>query len=201
MDKYTKGNIKEWINEGIIQDILDKYEVRYDLQNNKIVFPIRDVEGNIISIKARTLYENYKDLGVRKYTYYHPIGTNDFLFGLWRSRQYIVKANECIVFESEKSVMKMNSWGFNNVVATCTKKINDKQIEILLSLRCNLVFAFDKDVKRKEIIKELSMLAKFTNVFYTYDRSDLLGEKDAPCDKTKDIWNELYDNKIKLRGV
>ena len=64
------------------QEILDKYEVRYDKLHNRIVFPIKNIEEKIIAIKGRTLYSNYKDLGIPKYIYYQKIITNDFLFGL-----------------------------------------------------------------------------------------------------------------------
>ena len=198
MNQYTREPIKEWLAEGISQQILDEYEVRYNKQGNAIVFPIRDIAGRILAVKARTLYPNFRDLGIPKYIYYQSIGTNDFLFGLYRNKPFIQSTSECLIFESEKSVMKLNSWGINNCVATSTKKISDKQVELLLSLKCNLVFAFDKDVDRKEVLNQIKLFSRFTNTYYTYDRNDLLGVKDAPCDKGKDVWLQLYNEKYKL---
>ena len=82
MSKYIKKPIKEWLDEGIKQEVMNKYQVRYDKNANRVVFPIYDRYGNIINIKGRTLYSNYKDLGIPKYIYYYPLGCNDFLYGL-----------------------------------------------------------------------------------------------------------------------
>lgn len=192
INKYSKRPISEWLEEGIPQEILDKYQVRYDDSGNRIVFPIRDIIGSIIAIKGRTLYSNYKDLGIVKYIYYQPIGTNDFLFGLDKNIQNIDNKKECIIVESEKSVMKLESYGFNNSVAISTSNINIHQINLLLSLQCDLVFAFDKDIDQKKIIKEIKQLTLFTNVYTIIDKEGLLGIKDSPCDQGKEVWEKLY---------
>ncbi len=192
MEKYTKEPVKEWLQEGIKQDVLDKYNVRYDKKGNRIVFPVRNSNGNIIAIKGRTLYTNFKDLGLVKYIYYQKIITNDFLFGLYENKNSIKSKKKCIVVEAEKGVMKLSSWGFDNVVALSSKNITDEQSSLLLSLKCDLVFVFDKDVLRRDVIRKIKGLSLFTNVFYIYDKDNLLEDKDSPYDKTLEIWNTLY---------
>lgn len=206
MERYSKKPIKEWLNEGIKQEILDKYEVRYD-KHNRIVFPIKNIEGKIIAIKGRTLYSNYKDLGIPKYIYYQKIITNDFLFGLYENLSYIKEKNEVIVFEGAKGVMLAESYGFNNVVSLETNKINKYQKNLLLQLKVNIVFALDKGIKivTKKINKikndnniyvNIGLLPKLTNVYVIEDKKNLLEEKECPCDQGKEVWEILYEGKI-----
>lgn len=200
MNRFVKAPIEEWLAEGIKQEVLDEYEVRYDRIGNRIVFPIRNSEGKIIAIKGRTRVEDFENLGVSKYIYYQPIGTNNFLFGLYKNLPYIQEKNEAIIVEAEKGVLKLESWGFKNVIALSTSNINQHQKTMLISLKTNLTFAFDKDVSRKEIIKRIKDLALFTNVFYIFDAHNLLSGKESPYDRGLEIWNKLYTHyKYKIR--
>ena len=197
MDQYTKEPIIEWLKEGINQEILDKYDVRYNKNNNAIVFPIRDKEGRIIAVKARTLYENYKDLGISKYKYYNSIGTNDFLFGLYQNINNIKNKNEVIVLEGAKGVMLAESYRYNNVVSLETNNINPEQLNLLISLKVNVVFALDKGVKITN--KIVGLLPKFTNVYIMEDKENLLNNKDCPADKGKEIFDRLYEGRYLYR--
>lgn len=208
MKKFVKEPIKEWLNEGIRQEILDKYDVRYDKYSNNIVFPIRDINGKIITIKARTLYPNYEDLGLTKYIYYTKIITNNFLFGLYENYNYIKEKNEVIVFEGCKSVMKAEGYGYPNCVSMETDNINEYQIHLLSQLKVNIVFALDKGVKittqkknmknSKYIYVNIGLLPKLTNVYVVEDKFNLLQPKDSPVDQGKEVWEKLYEARYKI---
>jgi len=199
MNSYIKKPIQEWIEEGIKEEIMEKYGVRYDENANRAVFPIHDRYGNIINIKGRTLYKNYKELGISKYIYYYPLGCNDFLYGLSFKYDKIKEINEVIIVEGSKSVWKLEGWGVDNVLSLETNRINEYQIRLLLELKSNITIALDKGVHVKDIRKNFGKLSKFTNVYVMYDTEGLLDDKDAPCDKGKEVWDRLYSNKIKLR--
>lgn len=203
IDRYAKKPITEWLDEGITQEVLDKYEVRYDKNNNSIVFPIRDVAGRIIAIKSRTLYPNHKDLGIPKYIYYQKIITSDFLFGLYQNYQNIKDKNEVIVLEGAKGVMLAESYGYNNVVSLETSKINSHQKNLLLQLKCNITFALDKGVKISTTKSKnnsccIGLLPKMTNVYVVEDRQNLIDDKDSPVDKGKEVWQKLYESRYKI---
>lgn len=198
MNKFRKTEIKEWTDEGISQKVLDKYQVRYDDNANRIVFPIWDNDGNLINIKGRTLYDNYRDLGISKYTYYYPLSTNNFLYGLSHKKDIIKKQNEVIVFEGSKSVYKMETWNFKNAVSLETSHLNSHQIDILLKLQVPIVLALDKDIKLDRIKENTKLLRKFTKVSVIYDVNNLLDEKDSPVDKGIFDYIQLYDERIWL---
>ena len=65
-EKYNKGEVTLWQQEGILQSVMDLYEIRIDTNQNRIVYPVYDMQGNFINIKGRTMYSNYKELGIPK---------------------------------------------------------------------------------------------------------------------------------------
>jgi hypothetical protein len=200
LKQYQDGIIKEWVNEGIIENTQRKYEIKHDSKGDRIVFSIRDEENRLINIKGRTLIPNYKDLGIRKYTYYYELIGNDILFGLNHNKDNIKSHNEIILFESEKSVMIADSYKIYNAVALSTNSINEYQIKKILKLKCNVTIALDKDVEYKDIIEEANKLKRFTNTYIIYDKDNLLDikKKDSPIDKGLDIWNQLYSERVRV---
>ena len=203
LNKYEHGDVTEWINEGILQDVMDLFGVRINNRDNRIVYPVYDIDGNLINIKGRTRYENYKELGIPKYINYYSIGTMDYFQGLNITLPYVKDQNEVIIFESVKSVMKAYGWGYKNCASAEKHTITDEQLKLLVRLRVNVVFAFDSDVSYsdRDIKKTIDMLKRITNVYVIYDRKGLLGGKEAknaPVDLSREIWEQLYFNKTKV---
>ena len=203
LSKYSHEDITEWIDEGILQEVMDLFEVRINDRDNRIVYPVYDINGNLINIKGRTRYKNYKELRIPKYINYYPIGTMDYFQGLNLTLPFIKDQNEMIIFESVKSVMKAYGWGYKNCASAEKHTITDEQLKLLVRLRVNIVFAFDSDISYsdKDIKKTIDVLKRITNVYIIYDRKGLLGGKDAknaPVDLSREIWEQLYFNKTKV---
>lgn len=203
LSKYSHEDITEWIDEGILQEVMDLFEVRINDRDNRIVYPVYDINGNLINIKGRTRYKNYKELRIPKYINYYPIGTMDYFQGLNITLPFIKDQNEMIIFESVKSVMKAYGWGYKNCASAEKHTITDEQLKLLVRLRVNIVFAFDSDINYsdKDIKKTIDVLKRITNVYVIYDRKGLLGGKDAknaPVDLSREIWEQLYFNKTKV---
>lgn len=199
MDTYEFSGLDIWKKEGISDSILNKYQVRFDRSAGRIVYPIHDHNGNIINVKGRIVSSNWKERKLRKYTYYYPLEQSDFLFGLYQNKEEILKCGSVIVFESAKSVMKMESNGIFNCVSLETSHFTDDQIRLLLSLQLHdIILALDNDVALTDIKKDTKMLSKMTNLYIVKDSKKRLGEKDAPCDKGIDIWKNLYEERFRI---
>lgn len=201
IEKYSDEIPQEWLDEGISADIMKKFQIRIDRSANRIVYPVRDKNFNLIGFKGRTRFQNYKSLNVQKYMNYTKIGTIDFFAGMKESHDYIKEKNEIIIFEGLKSVMKLWSWGKQfNAVSSETSVLNIEQIKIILEMGIkNVVIAYDNDVYIGEIRKKMQFLKRFVNVFAVIDSKKILsGEKMAPVDDGEKIWNELYEGRIKI---
>lgn len=191
-------HLKAWEDEGISRDTLDMFGVAYDKRANRIVYPVRDINGRLINIKGRSLGD-YKKRRIPKYMNYMEVVDLDYFQGLDITKPFVMQTGELIIFESIKSVMKAWEWGIKNTCSCETHAITDGQVKLILSLRVpNVVLCFDKDVKfhkEKGLVEQLNNLRKFCNLFIVRDRKGLLGEKDSPADCGEDIFLALYDAK------
>lgn len=200
MHKYKLCVVEEWIKEGLSPQSQKKYEILKDNQNHCWLIPIRDEEGRLINFKRRTYAPNWKEIGIPKYTYYYKLGVNDVLFGLDKNKEKIKECNEMILFEAEKSVIAADSYGYDWGCSVSTNSINKYLIKKILKLRCSqVVLAFDKDVKWKDILKEARKLTRYINVYIIYDKKGLLKEKESPTDNGREVFDLLYKTRIKVK--
>ena len=93
--------------------------------------------------------------------------------------------------------MKLEGWGVKNAVALCNGKITDAQLRLIIGLQANVVLALDKDKNGQKLECE-NLLKQYTKFFKIADKTNLLSQKDAPCDKGFEVWEKLYNNKIRV---
>ena len=153
MNEYPESHhINEWMAEGISEEVLTRYNVRYNKEKTKIMFPIWDIYGKIVAIKYRNLVD------LPKYKHVNKVGVKDYLYNMNFAINSIIEEDECIIFESEKSVLKAETWNIHNTVAVGSHGLKD-EIPSLIKLQfTNLVLAYDEDIKPKEIRKQVERL-------------------------------------------
>lgn len=200
MNRFPRdtGKLQVWEEEGITDQSLDKFQVRYDPLSNRLVFPIRNPNGDIINICGRTLDPAYKEKKLRKYTYFQPLGTLDTIYGLWENRAAIVAKREIILFEGAKSVMKADTWGIPNTGAILTSHLNPNQFKILIRLGVRVIFALDAEVDICQD-KHIRRLLPYVRVEWVRNRDGLLEDKDAPVDKGEAVFRKLYQERSVVR--
>lgn len=197
MERYEKRQekLEVWRQEGISDTSLDKFQVYYDSFSDRIVYPIRNPDGKIINVSGRTLDTNWKEKGLRKYTYFMQWGELNTIYGLAENMESILTKREIILFEGCKSVLLADTWGIHNTGAILTSHLNPNQMKILAKLGCRVVFALDKDVSIRNDYN-IRKLKQFVKVEYTWDKDNLLGDKDAPVDKGLEVWKKLYEGRL-----
>jgi DNA primase len=196
--EFNLDKLSSWLNEGVSEEVLRKHQVKYDAFSNRIVFPIWNENGDIINIKGRTLDENYREKKIAKYQNFYDIGVMDYVYNLNFAKDDIKRLGFVVVFEAEKSVMLAETYGISNTIAIMTSQLNEHQLKILITLGVDVVFALDKD-QDVNTDKNIQKLKKYAKVSYLKDESNLLGDKDAPIDKGRDVFIELYKNRKKMR--
>lgn len=200
MNKYEfrRDKLQAWVDEGIGWQTLRRFQVRYDAFDDRIVYPIKDFDGNVISICGRTCDPDYKVKKLRKYTYLQPLGSLNTLYGFSDNRQAIIDAQEIILFEGAKSCMKAYEWGFKNTSALCTSHLSLNQLRFLIGLcsfnRVTVVFALDSDIDIRQD-ENIRKLCGYARVEWIRNRDGLLDPKDSPADQGREVFENLYQRR------
>ncbi len=197
MERYEikEEKLRAWQDEGISKKSLDKFQVRYDSFSDRLVYPIRSPDGDIVNVGGRTLDPQWKEKGLRKYTYFKSWGELKTIYGFSENLQSILDKREIILFEGCKSVLLADTWGIANAGAILTSHVNPNQMKLLAKLGCRVVFALDKDVNIRSD-HNIKKLKQFTRVEYINDKTGILSDKDAPVDKGYEAWMELYEGRV-----
>ncbi len=188
---------KIWEDEGISRESMTKFMVRYSALDNRLVFPVRSPTGQIINVCGRTLDPQYKEKNLRKYTYLQSMGVLDTIYGLYENHDEIIRRKEIILFEGPKSVMKADSWGIGNTAAVLTNHVNPHQIRLLIKLGVRVVIAFDANVNPASD-KEIKKLKRYVSVEAVRNQGGVLQEKDDPVDAGREVWEMLYERRLRL---
>ena len=186
---------KLWIKEDISYDIQKLFDIRYNVIDNQIIIPKRDIDGKLVSIKARNL--NPHDI-----KYVHIVNSSDgnHLYPLWINKDDIFIENKVIIVESEKSVLKAFNYGFKNILALGSNSITKQQRKLIREYLNEddgeIIFALDKDLDLKHIERQRKKFKDFNcNFSYIIDEECLIGDKDSPLDMGKEVFIKLYNNR------
>lgn len=209
--------IKPWLDEGITRETMKTYEISYYPKEAQIVIPHRDKDNRLIGVRGRTLvredgerYGKYRPIIINSKMYNHPLGFN--LYGLNLTKANIESVKKVVVFEGEKSVMLYDSYfgTENNIsVASCGSSITQHQFEILRDLGVQeLIIAFDKQFKEigddefKRLTKNIKKLAEkyknYMTISCLFDKTNILNYKDSPIDQGKEVFIQLFQDRIIL---
>ena len=210
---FEKTYPPEWLEDGITPEAMDKFNILYSIPQNKIVIPHYDVDNYLIGIRGRALNEEeveafgkYRPMVVNGIQYNHPLSMN--LYGLCENKQAIDMAGYAVIFESEKSVLQMESFGIVNVgLAACGSNFNKFQLKLLLRTCPNLreiIIAFDNEEKPGEdkYYKKLKRICEkyqeYIQMSFVYDRRRITKFKNSPTDEGKDKYYNLIANRVRL---
>ena len=199
----------EWIYEGISVETMEKYGIRYSIENNSIIIPHRDKDGRLVGIRERNLDRRQVEVLGRKYvpytsfahrlTYKHRLSMN--AYGIDKNKEAISEYKKCIIYEAEKSVLKMDSvWNNNPSVAVGGSSVSLYQLNLLKELGVKDIYlSFDKEEGIKweqKLDKICKRIYDFGfNVFIIEDvEGKYLDLKDSPIDKGEFVFLELYKN-------
>jgi len=156
----------------------DKY---YDRFRDRIIFPIRDINGVAIGFTGR---ENPNNPDDRMGKYMNIPNTllydkSRAIYGLNKAKLEIKKKNLCILVEGQTDVIMSHQAGFVNVIASSGTALTDQQLVIIKRYTENLSIAFDTDLAGEMATKRgIDLALKFgfnTKVISLPDNQDPAG--------------------------
>ncbi|MES2287881.1 MAG: DNA primase [Bacteroidota bacterium] len=144
----NKGNYQHGFDLGLIKT---KGERNYDTYRHRLIFPIQDERGRIVSFGGRHLngaIATQTDGDVIKYINgpESPVyNKSKTLYGLFHAMPGIRKAGYAHVTEGYTDVISMHQAGFNNTIGTCGTSLTDDQVTLLKRYTQKVVLVFDGD--------------------------------------------------------
>lgn len=137
----------------------------YDRFRNRIMFPLKNAQGRIVGYSGRT------------YTGQEPKYLNSpetpifqkrkLLYNLDKARKTIRKTDEIVLLEGFMDVIKSDTAGLKNVVATMGTQLSDEHITFIRKLTSNITLMFDGDFAGSEATLKTGqhLLQQGLNVF------------------------------------
>lgn len=193
LDRYFDYPHYAFYKDGILPDTQKFFGVMFDRESERVIYPVHNKNGDLIGVKGRYVGENREILDSVKYLYLHRCDKSIELWNLHRALEHIKEKKEVIVFESAKSCMLAWQWGYKNCVSLEGSELSPVQATMLKMLEADIIFALDKDMGMEHLHK-MSRQIKSRICKTIFDKDDLLGEKQAPVDQGKRVWETLYCN-------
>ena len=202
LDKYKMYGNARFVKDHISIDAQQFFGIRYDVESQGIVIPIRNQLGQLIGIKVRCNYE--VEDGEMKYYYLIPCAMSQTLFGYSQNYNYLVD-NTVYILESEKSVMQCYSYGIRNCVALGSGSISNKQVQMLFELNPKKIFFLhDTGFKQEYIDRNISMVENYSRFsemeigYWDWENSKYKSDiKNSPTDLGYKIFKDILLNEIK----
>ena len=120
-----------------------KEQRSYDRFRDRIMFPIRNVQGKIIGFGGRTLGDGQpKYLNSPETPLFHK---GSELYGFYEARHHTAKLTQLVIVEGYMDVVALHQYGITQTVATLGTAVTAKQIQKCLRYVNHLTFCFDGD--------------------------------------------------------
>lgn len=116
----------------------------YDRFRNRVIFPLHDLSGRVIAFAGRGMNDEVqpKYLNSPETLLYKK---KDFLYGLYKSRQYIKDQGYCLVMEGYMDYLTLYQAGIRNGVASSGTAFTAEHGRLLQRFTSKIVLVFDGD--------------------------------------------------------
>ncbi len=120
-------------------------KTQMDIYRSRLIFPIKSISGRTIGFGARILDNNKKSAKYINSPESKIYNKSNVLFGLYNSKNEIVKKDSCLIAEGYTDVMRFHQIGINNIVSSSGTALTVNQISLIRRLTKNVTMLFDSD--------------------------------------------------------
>ena len=157
-----------------------------DLFVNRIMFPLYDLQGNVVAFSGRiyntkdpSKYVNTKETKIFK--------KGNLLYNYHQAKDILKKSESIIVMEGFMDVIRASTIGINNCVATMGTAFTKQHANLLRKMTDNIILCFDGDsagedatINTIKILKEIGINPKIVRLEENLDPDEYIlkyGEK------------------------
>ena len=205
-----------WIDEGISEETMEKYQIRYYERCNQTVIPCFDDEARLVGVRVR----NWDKDRVEQAKYMplitldgqcYKFNTNQVFYGINYNKPMIEQTGEVWLGESEKFVLKLDGWfgPKSCALAMYGHQLGMQRRNQLIKMGVKrVVYCPDMDFIGqddaffedwcKSVRRLCDMFKGYCQVDIVWDDSgELLGPKENATDRDKETWDKLWESKEK----
>jgi len=167
-----------------------------DRFRGRVIFPIKSMSGRILGFGGRILGASKnlaKYINSPESLIYQK---SKVLYGIFESKQSIVKNDNCFLVEGYTDVIKMHQCGISNVVASSGTALSENQIRLINRLTKNITVVFDGDaagsraaLRGIDLILSQGMNVKICNLPENEDPDSFVSERSL-----KEVESYLLEN-------
>jgi hypothetical protein len=219
LDMFPRLYSDTWIDDNISIEVMEKYGIRFYPYAQCVIVPCRNIDGKLIGIRGRYLDPSIEHkwypvriLNGRQFNFL----TNNSLYGLWFTKQAIMRHKKVVLGESEKYTLQCETYfGSDNFSCSLYGKAMS-EIKKMLLLRLGIIeviIALDFDYESvydnegnftPEFEKFKKNVYRIGDYFKSFCKVTALisygGHKvnDSPTDNGKEWYKGLYDKREEL---
>lgn len=149
MNIFEQGLHPYWKNRGYTPEIAKRFDLgfcaaQYGNLKHRLTIPIADEFNRLVAVQGRST----NDEEMPKYTYAE--GTQGesaklTLYNYTYARHYSKERGWAGVVEGAPNVWRAEQYGYKNFCGTMSTSVTDRQLEMLIALKTNIVIFFDYD--------------------------------------------------------
>ena len=144
---YKSASNKGYSDDFLVETglVISTDDKKIDRFRGRIIFPIKSIAGRIVGFGGRIVDSTKK---IAKYInspeskIYNKSKT---LYGIYESKQFIVRDDECLLVEGYMDVIQLHEHGIKNVLASSGTSLTKDQIILIKRLTSNIIILFDGD--------------------------------------------------------
>jgi DNA primase len=177
-----RGLVDAGIKLGLLKR--DQGGAPYDMFRARLIFPIRDAQGRVIAFGGRVLDDRLpKYINSSESPLYSKARA---LYGVYESRQAIVKADRAILVEGYIDAIVLWQAGFDFAVASLGTSLTVDQLRLLSRYTRNIVACFDGDaagqkasLRALDVFLQAGLLGRGAFIPGGYDPDTFIQERGA----------------------
>ena len=144
---YKKANENGYSDEYLKETglVITDENKKIDRFRGRIIFPIKSISGRVLGFGGRIIDSNKKIAKYINSPESKIYNKSKILYGIYESKQFIVKNDTCLLVEGYMDVIQLHEHGIKNVLASSGTSLTKDQIILIKRLTPNIIVLFDGD--------------------------------------------------------
>ncbi len=171
--------------------------VIYDVFKNRIMFPIKDINGNIVGYSARIYNTDIKDSKYINTSETKIFKKGQTLFNFSDALSEIKHKKEIIICEGQMDAIRLVTININNVVSLMGTSFTKEQFNIIKNLNVKVVLNLDQDNAGRDATYTIGTLLEENNIDVSVILFDSAKDSDELISKNgKETFEKAYKHKV-----